>query len=156
MSMQPRRRQILRIVGTACLVGNSTLVVATDRTSTNDRARALPASPVLGDQWVASVSAESAADLLNTQFEFWSVHGRAAAILSQIISAPIKGSSRAGWSNDSFQLVFQVTESTRNLPRDLCNVIHPQLGNFELFVQSGWSDKGNNQLVATFGRLGAK
>lgn len=152
MNMKPRRRQILRMVGTACLVGNSTLVIASDRAS-NTRGGDVSVSPLVGDQWVASVSAKSATTLMGTPFEFWSVHGRAAAVLTDIVSAPLKGSSEAGWSAESFQLVFTVSESTRNLPRDLCNVIHPQLGSFELFVQSARNDKGVAQFVATFSRL---
>ena len=154
MSMQPRRRQLLRIVGTACLASGTSVAFGADATRGSDDVRAPKPSFVLGEEWVATVSVESAQPLIGSSFEFWSVHGRAAATLVQAASNYQVGERRAGWTTESFQLIFEITESTRNLPRDYCNVAHPQLGSFEIFVQTTKSDKGNDQFVATFNRLG--
>lgn len=151
MSMQPRRRQILRVMGTACLATGTSVSFAAPASS---RATGRDPMPLIGDQWVAAVDAESAALLIDTSFEFWSVHGRAAATLTDVNVLSTPRQLNRGTAIDAFELVFTITESTRNLPRELCNVLHPQLGGFELFVQSGNSDKGLAQFVACFTRSG--
>jgi hypothetical protein len=89
-------------------------------------------------------------DHAGSSFEFWNGTGRARATLAKAIDTNVRSPDLTVYS---FVLQFVVQESTRSAPDELCHVIHPKLGAFDLFVVSGHNSNGEIVLSATFSRI---
>jgi hypothetical protein len=88
---------------------------------------------------------------VDSLFEFWSVRGRASALLRSVQT--YVGERKNESMVHAFALTFVIQESTRTTPAELCNVTHPKLGTFELFVTEANSVvRGERLLIATFAR----
>lgn len=101
--------------------------------------------------WLARADEPFFNSFVNSSFEFWNARGRARATLSNVRRFIATGKSDI--PARAFSLDFLIQESTRSLPTDLCNVAHPKLGTFELFVVRHRNTIGNDVLMATFSRL---
>ena len=148
------RRTVLSRAAALSLVALSPVVTPTVALADKGGAALNPSA--IGD--VLSAMDETVAmQYVGSSFEFWNSAGRASAVLTAVQTnhrtRPAQSRPMNEASTHSFMLSFVIDESTQATPADLCHVIHPKLGAFDLFVVPSVNSEGQQVLLATFTRL---
>lgn len=100
---------------------------------------------VLGNDVLASQTAESFRAFVGTEFYISGENLSMPAVLTEVRDFPTE--TKAG---ECFSLVFEIR--ARKAQQATYNVFHPAVGNFELFMTTGKSEK-RGALVAVINRI---
>jgi hypothetical protein len=133
------------IAGVACVASGVAFASGNRPATKNERS-------ITGDA-LSQLTETAAHAFIGSNFDVLTSAGRARATLRKVESLQLSRVVAQEFPINGFELAFEVIESLGSLPTGLCQVSHPRLGTFDLFLAARPSVKGGQFLGATFSRF---